>query len=90
MVYLILAIVLLAILTFYRVMKGPSVHDKLAAMHSIGVMFLLVLVLLSYYFEREIFIDVALVYGALLFVVVLMMAKYLGKAEKGGVDDSFN
>ncbi|APH04993.1 monovalent cation/H+ antiporter complex subunit F [Bacillus weihaiensis] len=87
MLYFILAIVLSAILTFYRVMKGPSLPDRIAAMNSIGVMFLLVLVLLSYYFERKIFIDVALVYGVVLFVVVLMMAKYLKKPEKGGVGD---
>lgn len=85
--YFILAIVLSAILTFYRVIKGPSLPDKIVAMNSIGVMFLLVLVLLSYYFERKIFIDVALVYGVLLFIVVLIMTKYLRKPEKGGVGD---
>lgn len=87
MLYLILTIVLSAILTFYRVIKGPSVPDRIVAMNSIGVMFLLVLVLLSYYFERKIFIDVALVYGALLFIDVLIMAKYLKKPKKGGVGD---
>ena len=87
MLYLILAIVLSAILTFYRVIKGPSVPDRIVAMNSIGVMFLLVLVLLSYYFERKIFIDVALVYGVFLFLNVLIMAKYFRKPEKGGIGD---
>jgi multicomponent Na+:H+ antiporter subunit F len=88
--YLVLVIVLSAILTFYRVIKGPSLPDKIVAMNSIGVMFLLVLVLLSYHFERKNFIDVALVYGALLFIDVLIMAKYLRKPEKGEVGDQFN
>lgn len=83
MLYLILAIVLFAILTFYRVIIGPSVSDRIIAMNSIGVMFLLVLVLLSYYFKRKIFIDVALVYGVLLFIDVLIMTKYLKEPEKG-------
>lgn len=87
MLYLILAIVLSAILTFYRVIKGPSLPDRLIAMNSIGVMFLFVLVLLSYYFERKVFIDVALVYGVLLFFNVLIMAKYLRIPWKGGVGD---
>ncbi|MBE4906490.1 cation:proton antiporter [Bacillus luteolus] len=87
MLYLILAIVLFALLTFYRVIKGPSLPDRIVAMNTIGVMFLLVLVLLSYYFDRKIFIDVALVYGALLFIVVLIMAKYLRKPEEGGIGD---
>lgn len=85
--YFILAIVLCAILTFYRVIKGPSLPDRIVAMNSIGVMFLLVLVLVSYYFERKMLIDVALVYGALFFIVVLIMSKYLRKPEKGGVGD---
>lgn len=68
-------------------MKGPSVPDRIAAMYSIGVMLLLVLILLSYYFERKAFIDVALVYGVFLLIDVLIMAKYFGKPEKGGVGD---
>ncbi|QGH32801.1 cation:proton antiporter [Gracilibacillus salitolerans] len=87
MLYLILAIVLYAILTFYRVIKGPSLPDRLVAMNCIGVMFLLILVLISYYFERKVFIDVALVYGVSLFINVLIMAKYLRKPGKGGVGD---
>ena len=79
--------VLSAILTFYRVIKGPRVPDRIVAMYSTGVMFLLVLVLLSYYFEREIFMDVALVYGVLLFINVLTMAKYFRIPEKGEVGD---
>ncbi|WP_456272623.1 monovalent cation/H+ antiporter complex subunit F [Bacillus sp. AK031] len=89
MLYIILAIVLSAILTFYRVMRGPGKADKIVAMNSIGVMFLLVLVLLSYYFERKIFIDVALVFGFFLFMDVLVMAKYIRKPEEGRVDDHF-
>ncbi|MDL4842454.1 monovalent cation/H+ antiporter complex subunit F [Aquibacillus rhizosphaerae] len=83
MLYVILAIILSAILAFYRVFKGPSLPDRLVAMNSIGVMFLLVLVLLSYYFERKIFLDVALVYGISLFINVLIMAKYLKIPWKG-------
>ncbi|MEC3884948.1 monovalent cation/H+ antiporter complex subunit F [Halobacillus sp. HZG1] len=80
MLYLILAVVLCVILTFYRLVKGPCLPDRMAAMYSIGVMFLLVLVLLSSYFERKLLIDVALVYGVLLFINVLVMAKYLREA----------
>ncbi|PRX32636.1 multicomponent Na+:H+ antiporter subunit F [Orenia metallireducens] len=87
MLYLILAIILSIIITFYRLIKGPSVPDRLAAMNSIGVMFLMILVLLSYYFERKIYINVALVYGVSIFMNVLIMVKYLQKPEKGGSSD---
>ena len=65
--------------TFYRVVKGPTIFDRIAAADSIGIMLLLILVLLGIYFEREIFIDVALVYALLLFVDVLIMARYFGE-----------
>ncbi|CQR48035.1 putative monovalent cation/H+ antiporter subunit F [Paraliobacillus sp. PM-2] len=87
MLYFILAIILLAISTFYRVIKGPSIADRIMAMNTIGVMFLLVLVLLSFYFERKIFIDVALVYGVFLFVNVLILDKYFSKPIKEKVGD---
>ena len=83
---MILVILFSAILCFYRVVKGPTVLDRIAATDSIGVMALIILVLLSFYYQRIIFIDVALVYGLLLFVDVLIMAKYFGKKKEGEGD----
>ncbi|PRX27958.1 multicomponent Na+:H+ antiporter subunit F [Orenia metallireducens] len=76
---IIIVILISALLTFYRVIKGPTLFDRIAAADSIGIMFLLVLVLLSIYFQRQIFIDVAIVYALLLFVDVLIMAKFFGR-----------
>ncbi|MBM7556645.1 monovalent cation/H+ antiporter complex subunit F [Halanaerobacter jeridensis] len=77
MIEIIMIAILLAIaMTFYRVLKGPTVFDRIAAADTIGIMFLLILVLLSLYFEREIFIDVAIVFALLLFTDTLIMAKY--------------
>ena len=79
MIELIIIVILgSALATFYRVIKGPTVFDRIVAADSIGIMFLLVLVLLSLYFEREIFIDVAIVYALLSFTDVLIMAKFFG------------
>ncbi|MGM0471423.1 MAG: monovalent cation/H+ antiporter complex subunit F [Bacillota bacterium] len=72
-------IMITGLLTFYRVIKGPTVFDRIIAADSISVMFLLILVLLSRYFQREIFIDIALVYSILLFIDVLIMSKYFAK-----------
>ncbi|GAB6138129.1 monovalent cation/H+ antiporter complex subunit F [Halanaerobaculum tunisiense] len=76
---IIITILVAALATFYRMLKGPTVFDRIVAADSIGIMFLLVLVLLSLYFKREIFIDVAIVYALLLFMDVLIMAKYFSK-----------
>lgn len=73
---IIIAILISIGLTFYRVIKGPTVFDRIAASDTIGIMFLLILVLLSLYFDRDIFIDVAIVFALLLFTDTLIMAKY--------------
>lgn len=82
MIYLILSIVLSTIITFYRLVKGPSVVDRIVAMYSIGVMILIILILVSYYYERKIYINVGLVYGVSIFVNVLIMVKYIEKPKK--------
>ncbi|WP_408955635.1 monovalent cation/H+ antiporter complex subunit F [Natroniella sp. ANB-PHB2] len=79
----ILVILASAIAIFYRLVKGPTVFDRIAAADAIGAMFLSILVLLSIYFERSVFVDVAFIFGLLLFVEVLIMAKYF-EEKKGG------
>ncbi|MGM0369109.1 MAG: monovalent cation/H+ antiporter complex subunit F [Bacillota bacterium] len=80
MIEIIIIVILISIiLTFYRVIKGPTVFDRIAASDTIGIMFLLILVLLSLYFDRAIFIDVAIVFSLLLFTDTLIMAKYFSE-----------
>ncbi|MCK8825929.1 monovalent cation/H+ antiporter complex subunit F [Fuchsiella alkaliacetigena] len=78
----ILTVVASIILIFFRILRGPTIFDRIAAADSIGVLFLLVLVLLSVYFDRPAFLDVALVYGILLFMGVLMFARYFAKRRE--------
>lgn len=78
----ILCILICASISFYRLIAGPHVLDRIAAINAIGIMLLTVLVLFGTYFGRAIFIDVALVYGVLLFVDILVMAKYFGTPER--------
>ncbi len=75
----IILILLSALGTFYRVIKGPTIFDRIVAADSIGIMLLLVLVLCSIFFNREVFLDVAIVYALLLFADVLIMAKFFGR-----------
>ena len=79
---IITTIIIAALLTFYRVIQGPTVFDRIIAADSISIMFLLILVLLSIYFKREIFIDVAIIYSILLFIDVLIMSKYFAKNNR--------
>lgn len=77
-------VIVSAMVTFYRFLKGPTVFDRIVAADAIGLMLLVVIVLLGLYFQREIFIDVALIYGILLFIDILVMAKYFTQKKEEG------
>lgn len=68
-----------------RVLRGPTVLDRIAAADAIGVLMTVILVLLSLVFDRTIFLDIAMVYSLLLFADLMIISKYL---EQGGAGDS--
>ena len=72
-------IILLAggLFCFCRVMAGPSAPDRVIAADAMITLLAAVLVLLGVFYQRAIFLDVALVYAFLFFVGTLAIAKYL-------------
>ena len=64
------------ILAAIRFGIGPTVSDRLVALDTMTTITTAFLVLLGLFFERYIYIDVALIYGVLGFVGVLTMARY--------------
>jgi len=68
------------ILGIARLVKGPTAADRVVALDTMSVIVTAALVLLSYIFERYIYIDVALIYGVLGFIGVIVIARYLERA----------
>jgi len=60
-----------------RFVKGPTAADRTVALDTLTTIFVAVFVLLAFVFNRFIYIDVALVYGVLGFIGVLVIARYL-------------
>ena len=78
-----IAIVLISlalILGMARLVKGPTAADRVVALDTMSIIITAGLVLLSYIFQRYIYIDVALVYGVLGFIGVIIIARYLERA----------
>ncbi len=73
---MILALILAAI----RFYKGPSAGDRTLALDTMTTIGVSGIVLLSYMYNRYIYLDVALVYGVLGFIGVIVIARYLEKA----------
>jgi len=69
---------LLAILVLYRVVFGPGVFNRIAAISAIGTKTLIILLIFGFFYGRvEMFIDISLVYALLNFIGCVAAAKYL-------------
>ncbi len=80
-IYFSLTVMILAlILAAIRFYKGPSAGDRTLALDTMTTIGVSGIVLLSYMYNRYIYLDVALVYGVLGFIGVIVIARYLEKA----------
>lgn len=66
-----------AFLCLLRAYLGPTAADRLLAVNVVGTKTLVVLCLLAFAFDRSLFVDVALVYGLLNFVVTIAASRLL-------------
>ncbi len=75
--FLVVAMILLfnAILCFVRLIKGPSILDRMVAINIIGTKTLIILILIAYFHEQRYYIDIAFIYGLLNFVVTVAISK---------------
>jgi multicomponent Na+:H+ antiporter subunit F len=70
-------IILLAImLSLYRFIKGPTAPDRLVAYDVMTVSSLALIALIAYLASRIIYLDVAIVYGLLSFLGVIIVSRY--------------
>jgi multicomponent Na+:H+ antiporter subunit F len=63
-----------------RFIKGPTAGDRSVALDTLTTILIAGLVLLAFVFKRYIYLDVALVYGVLGFIGVIVIARYLEDA----------
>ena len=70
------------LLSLYRVVRGPTVFDRLTGLGVIGNKTVILLILLGVLQDRvEIYVDISLAYALISFVGPIMLAKYF---EVGG------
>ena len=76
--------IVLAILTFiclYRAYAGPTAADRVVAIDVISTKVAVLIAFLSILTGQESFIDVALVYAMIGFVMTIAVSKYLEKGK---------
>ncbi len=75
--YILIVLALATVFVVHRGLVGPTPADRIVALDNITTITTAGLVLLGLYFDRYIYIDVALIYGVLSFIGVLTLARYL-------------
>lgn len=76
-IFISIGLTIIITIPFYRVVKGPTVFDRLLGAGAIGTKTLVLILMLGHLFDRmDMFIDIALAYSVLNFISVLIIAKY--------------
>ncbi|NMO98210.1 Na(+)/H(+) antiporter subunit F1 [Paenibacillus lemnae] len=88
MLMLSLALLSLGILgSVYRLIKGPSMNDRIIALDTIGVILLSIVAVLSMLLRTFAYLDIILLIGILTFIGTTALARYI---ERGDVIERTN
>jgi multicomponent Na+:H+ antiporter subunit F len=71
----------LSLIVSYRVIIGPTITDRLIAADSIGIFMSMVMLLLGLHYNITLIVDIVLAYAVLLFIDILIFAKYFEHGE---------
>ncbi|RLA79786.1 MAG: pH regulation protein F [Deltaproteobacteria bacterium] len=67
---------------FYRIIKGPTLFDRIIAVNLVGTMTVVFLLLMGFIYQRvDMFVDISLMYSLLSFIGTLIFAKYLSRGR---------
>jgi multicomponent Na+:H+ antiporter subunit F len=72
-----------AVVALYRVYEGPTPHDRVIAVNVVGTNTVIAIALIAGALDRPVFLDVALVYALLNFLLSIAFSKF--NVEHGGV-----
>ena len=77
------ALVVLAVVVLYRAVRGPTMQDRVIAVNVLGTNTVVILALLGAAFGEWTFLDIALIYALLNFLMAIAISKFI--VERGGV-----
>lgn len=76
-------LVLLAVILLYRVVRGPTMQDRVIAVNVLGTNTVVVIALIASALGQPGYLDIALVYALLNFLMSIAISKFT--VERGGV-----
>lgn len=76
-----------AFMCLYRMVKGPTVQDRLLTLGVLGSSMLAILVLLAAVYNSSMYLDVAILFVLVSFIVMIFVSRYLETYGRE-IDDS--
>ncbi len=77
LIYISLILILNAFLCLFRAVTGPTINDRVMAVNVIGTKTLIILVLISYIYKQIFYVDTAIVYALLNFIIAIAVSRYI-------------
>jgi len=71
-----LLLIITSFVSLYRAIHGPGIFNRIIAVNIIGTKTILILVLIGFIYGRPHFLDLALVYALLNFMMTIAATKY--------------
>ena len=73
---------IIIVVPFYRVLKGPTIFDRLLGAGAIGTKRMVLVCLIGFIYRRiELFVDILLTYAILNFIALVVIARYFQNRE---------
>ncbi|PWA12755.1 Na(+)/H(+) antiporter subunit F1 [Pueribacillus theae] len=72
----------------YRVIKGPTIPDRVVALDALGVALISIIALLSVVMKTQFFLEIILLLGILSFIGTVAFSKFIERGEIFERDDN--
>ena len=72
-----IVIIVNAFICLYRVVRGPTIQDRILAINIVGSKTLIILVLMAAILQSSIYLDVAILLVLLNFILIVVISRYL-------------
>jgi len=66
-------------ISLYRFLNGPTLTDRVIAFDVISIISLALIVILAVYFQRSLYLDIALVFGLIGFLGTTLFGRFIEK-----------
>ena len=78
-VYLAIILTIIIFLPLYRVIRGPTLYDRMLGAGAIATKTMVLVLIIGFVYDRiDMFIDITMAYAALNFIGTIAIVKYLG------------